>query len=539
MNKTKKIWVIIASILLPVVVAVGCIVGAIVANGNKDDVKNSTFDELMFTLNNQISSSSDLTNAIDDMQSLIDKSGYQISLLTYQINGQINKAEVIPNGTQVTLIDCNDTEKTYFNGWRINGVGQSYNPNQVYTVQQSTNFVANMVNKAVVTFMVDGQVSNTEYCIPGNSTSLPQLNDTDTHYFNGWKIDDINVTGRNGKYYTINQDVTVVAEFLEHPTVVYQVSGEVVKEEQVNYGTTITLPIQEDTETHYYVGWKINGLGEAYKSYTIKQDITFVLCMSEGDFVKVDFVFEGETVGGKIDTWTDGTNIYCKHSFDSKNYILNKETNTWETITLNGLTSSFYPSNVWTDGENTYYSDASDQYKLNKETNTWEAMTWNGLTSFFGTSIWTDGENIYHSNDSSQYILNKETHTWEAMSWNGLTSFHGIYIWTDGENIYYSYSYGSVSNQYILKENNTWEEITWEYENLNHDKAVRGQDIWTDGENIYEGRRYVLNENNKWETIDWIGYVPYIRDTYYFVWSDGVNVYFWCDDNDAYYKLNR
>ena len=42
--------------------------------------------------------------------------------------------------------------------------------------------------------------------------------------------------------------------------------------------------------------------------------------------------------------------------------------------------------------------------------NTWSTKTWNGLTSFSANNIWTDGENIYYSTGSSNhYVLNKDT----------------------------------------------------------------------------------------------------------------------------------
>ena len=141
---------------------------------------------------------------------------------------------------------------------------------------------------------------------------------------------------------------------------------------------------------------------------------------------------------------------------------------------------------IWTDGENIYYSNGSEQYVLDKSTSTWQAKTWNGLTSFQGINVWTDGENIYYSNGSEQYVLDKSTSTWQAKTWNGLTSFQGNNIWTDGENIYYSFT----SNQYVLdKATSTWTEKTWRLgQRGNYDKLydlLKGNNVWTDGENIY------------------------------------------------------
>ena len=109
--------------------------------------------------------------------------------------------------------------------------------------------------------------------------------------------------------------------------------------------------------------------------------------------------------------------------------------------------SSINSTNVWTDGDNIYYSNgSSSHYVLDKATSTWKIKKWKGMTSFNGSYIWTDGDNIYYSNSSSQYILNKSTSTWSTKTWTGLTNFDGLNVWTDGDDIYYSNS----STQYVL-----------------------------------------------------------------------------------------
>lgn len=186
--------------------------------------------------------------------------------------------------------------------------------------------------------------------------------------------------------------------------------------------------------------------------------------------------------------WTDGTNIY--KSFYNTDYVLNKETGTWEEKTWNGF-NTFTGDDVWTDGENIYCSnngDGTQWYVLNKETDTWETKTWYGLTNIYATHIWTDGTNIYHGDT---HVLNKETDTWEEKTWN--ISFSGAWVWTDGTNTYYSSSSGTY--QYILN-GDTWEAITWE--GLSNIDAWY---LWSDGTNIYysnpnNGEQYILLPTN-------------------------------------------
>ena len=228
--------------------------------------------------------------------------------------------------------------------------------------------------------------------------------------------------------------------------------------------------------------------------------------------------------------WTDGENIY--YSADSRQYILDISTSTWQLKSWNGL-AYFDGCDIWTDGENTYYSgrpDNSYNYKyriLDKSTSTWQSKTWNGFGNgnFSGEDVWTDGENIYRSrysvsSASYQYVLDKATSTWSEKIWNGLTSFDKINIWTDGENYYYS---AGSQIQYVLdKATSTWNAKTW-----NGTTDVYGEHIWTDGEDIYYtylSSHYVLDKTTStWQRKAWQG-PSTINNTS--VWTDGENYYY-------------
>lgn len=223
--------------------------------------------------------------------------------------------------------------------------------------------------------------------------------------------------------------------------------------------------------------------------------------------------------------WTDGTNIY--YSNGNTHYVLNKETNTWERKTWNGLTT-FTGSKIWTDGDNVYYetykSDGSTvtytHYILDKATSTWSVKTWDGMVNFSCVCIWTDGTNVYCSGNSDvQYVLNKQTDTWETKVWNGDFKPYGYFVWSDGENIYYS----DYNTHYILnKETDTWESKVW-----NGTTSFNGTSVWTDGTNIYLYCRYILNkETSTWEEIS----LEQPNENHYIdveeIWTDGNNIYY-------------
>ena len=209
--------------------------------------------------------------------------------------------------------------------------------------------------------------------------------------------------------------------------------------------------------------------------------------------------------------WTDGENIY--YSQDSNQFVLNKTTSTWEPKTWEGNIPR-YGDYVWTDGDNIYYSfGSSEQYILNADTLTWEVKTWNGYKNINGNGIWTDGNNIYYSTSSAQYELHLESGTWVEKTWNGLTDFEGINVWSDGKNIYYS----TNNDQYILnRETSTWKPIFW-------GGIQKISDIWTDGDNIYSSFDYVL-KSDRWESKKWTA--PFSGINVYNIWTDGENIYY-------------
>ena len=80
---------------------------------------------------------------------------------------------------------------------------------------------------------------------------------------------------------------------------------------------------------------------------------------------------------------------------------------TWEAITWNGFEQPAGPW-IWNDGENYYYSNNEMQYVLDRETRTWNEKKWFGdLTEIHGQNVWTNGINYYYSYGNEQYMLNK------------------------------------------------------------------------------------------------------------------------------------
>ncbi len=190
------------------------------------------------------------------------------------------------------------------------------------------------------------------------------------------------------------------------------------------------------------------------------------------------------------------------------------------------IVSGYY---IWNDGDNTYYSNGSEQYVLNKDSYGWEVKTWNypeGVTGLGGVQIWTDGEDIYYSSANSQLILNRETSTWEEKSWNfpiDIGELQGYRIWNTEEYTFYSHILDGTSYQFVLdKETSTW--IAFEWNGFNN---INATNVWTDGESYYFSKstsQYVLDI----KTLTWIESefknMPYFNGDV--IWTDGTHVYY-------------
>jgi len=217
------------------------------------------------------------------------------------------------------------------------------------------------------------------------------------------------------------------------------------------------------------------------------------------------------------EVWSDGENVYYSKGYDQ--YVLNKSTSTWSPVKWEGM-YSFYGSEVWSDGNNVYLSEgtpSSRQFVLDKKNRKWVKKTWNGdKTTLSGLGIWKDGDKIYYTDNNGTWSLDKSTSTWTKISNNILG---GECVWTDGKDIYYTGD--DVYHSVILdRSTNTWVPCPM----TGYSGQMRGYDIFYDGEHAYffTGDLYRFNSEEKsWTLVQSGIYRGYGR----WVWSDGENYY--------------
>ena len=229
--------------------------------------------------------------------------------------------------------------------------------------------------------------------------------------------------------------------------------------------------------------------------------------------------FNGENI------WTDGDNIY--YTANSTTYILDKSTSTWNPKTWSGNQYPVDGKYIWTDGNYIYYSNHPIEYILDKSTSTWNSKTWNAaegaaIDALSGAYIWTDGDNIYFSFSGLHLILDKTTSTWSRKTWTGDTTFSGNDVWTDGVNIYVSHG-ASYYQKVLDKSTSTWNPKTWS----GAPSSMYGNAMWTDGTRLFHSNgnsHYIYNKSSS--AFSSFSFTTISRILGKNIWTDGTYIYY-------------
>ena len=380
-------------------------------------------------------------------------------LHTVQFNDgtQVIDTQSVRNGEFAETVDIEDTTYKVFNGWLYNN---SLVEVSTFTISSDTLFTASYTYKYDVTFKVDEQTHNSQIIASGNFASEPTEPTKIGYTFKGWSLDGQNIVNLNST--PITSTTTFIAIFEINTYTVTFDTGDTntTTTQQVNYNSSPVEPTVPTKDGYEFEYWTLNKEDMVnVTDIAITENTIFYAVYSYYDFVAT--TWSGlENLNGRY-VWTANDNVYYSNS--SNQYILNKETNTWSSIswTILDTVITFNLSNVWTDNVNYYYTAGTNTYKINFETFELEKISSStGISNFNADYVWTDGINTYYSSGfSNHYVLNKETFTWEAKTWNGNhANISGLYIVNFGEDIY---SLGGLGYMLKLdKQTETWEKIS-------------------------------------------------------------------------------
>ena len=204
--------------------------------------------------------------------------------VTFMADGNVVKEETLDYRTVISVPEAPDKEGYTFTSW--GDVDAVVPPHDVtYTAIYT-------VNQYKVTFMADGKVVKAQTLDYGTTITAPTAPTKEGYTFSSWGDVDTTVPAHDVTYtaaYTVNQyKVTFMAD------------GKVVKEQTLDYGTTITVPTAPTKEGYTFSSW-----GNVDKTVPA-HDVTYTAAYTVNQY-KVTFVADGKVV--KEQTLDYGTTI--------------------------------------------------------------------------------------------------------------------------------------------------------------------------------------------------------------------------------------
>lgn len=377
-------------------------------------------------------------------------------LYTVEFNDgtSIINSQTVRNGEFANNVDIEDTTYKIFNGWLYNN---SLVNVPTFAISSDTVFIASYTYKYDVTFKVEEQTHNSQIIASGNFASEPTAPTKTGYTFKGWSLDGQNIVNLNSTPITATTTFIAIFEINTYTVTFDTGDTNTTTTQQVTYNSSPSEPATPIKDGYEFEYWTLNKENMVnVTDIAITDNTTFYAVFSYYDFVAT--TWNGlENLNGRY-VWTANDNVYYSNS--TNQYVLNKETNTWSSIswTILDTVTIFDSSNVWTDNLNYYYTAGINTYKINFETFELEKISSStGISNFRATDVWTDGINTYYSRGySNHYVLNKETFTWEAKTWNGnYEDVFGSEIVNVGEEIY-NFG-GAYSNFKLNKQTETWE----------------------------------------------------------------------------------
>ena len=159
--------------------------------------------------------------------------GENKSVVKFMFNGNVYNAQVVDNGSTVTVTEPESTEYIIFNGWTLND--ETVNPSTV-EITKNTTFIADITYKYKVQFVVEGQVVNSQIVEQNTNATIIEEPTKDEFMFAGWTIDGETVIDISN--YPITENTIFIAKFVEPVGLFDDITGQLIYtwQELINEG---------------------------------------------------------------------------------------------------------------------------------------------------------------------------------------------------------------------------------------------------------------------------------------------------------------
>ena len=192
-------------------------------------------------------------------------------LVTFKIGDEVIAADSLEYGASIVAPEAPEKEGHTFNGW---GEMDETVPARDVTYEGSYS-----VNSYLLTFVVDGEIVQSDSVVYGTAIVLPEGPIKEGYTFSGWSEAPETMPA---------EDVTISGTFVVNKYLVaFKIGDEVIASDSLEYGATIVAPEAPEKEGHAFNGW-----GEMDETVPAR-DVTYEGSYSVNSYL-LTFVVDGE-----------------------------------------------------------------------------------------------------------------------------------------------------------------------------------------------------------------------------------------------------
>lgn len=207
----------------------------------------------------------------------------QLHTVTFMYEDSIISTQQVRNEGYVNPVSVEDTEYKAFNGWLVNGIKVDLS---TYKITGSEIFVADIIYRYDVVFMVDDAVCNSQFISKDNKVSIPQNPTKQGYEFDGWTLNGEDIV--NLANYLVTSNTTFTAKFTKLHNVSFIYNDNVMSNQAVrNGGNASNVSISD--EAIIFNGWMLNGTIVNIEEISITEDTIFVANVS---YMEATFTYE-------------------------------------------------------------------------------------------------------------------------------------------------------------------------------------------------------------------------------------------------------
>lgn len=207
----------------------------------------------------------------------------------FMADGKVHNSQIVEKNAK-PILSSNPTKANYnFIGWTVDGE----NPIDLgkYIVTENVTFTAIFeIYTYSVTFKNGSTTLSTQTVEHGNYADVPESPTKTGYEFDGWTVNGVD-TVSNIETIAVTADITYTAKFTKLYTVKFMVGDEVISNQTIRSGATVTMPDNPSKLGFRFNGWTFNGIDVIGNVATtpVTQDMTYIAKFTGNPFAETSW----------------------------------------------------------------------------------------------------------------------------------------------------------------------------------------------------------------------------------------------------------